>query len=166
MGSAGFEAWPYELEKATRWAQHYPVPKNGADLSHLLGAGRYHSLPMAFERHRFVIPKTLPPWCTGPFDEAFFVHTVPDFFGSPFCLEEARAERWRKTFLQNRGYRVFAKGRQIEPPRVGWPRKRDEALEYFDKLYPNGDRPSWKEVCQDIQTAFTWRLRRKRSSEP
>lgn len=154
MGSREFQAWPHKMEQAVRWSEAYPIPKEQTNVTRLIKKTRYHTLPVAFERHRYVIPKALPPWCEDPIDVAFFLETVPDFLGWGFCLEGSQADRWRKNIVQNRGYQAFAKGLQIEPPQIGRPRKRDKALEYFDELYPDGNHPSWKKASQEIELRF------------
>lgn len=154
MGSSEYSPWPHKLGRAGLWAEAYPVPGQNADLRHLFKSCRFHKLPNWFERHRFVIPSSLPPWSSDLIDTAFTETTATLLLGCSMCLEDKIAEKWRAKNIFQQANLTSLWQKTTSVIKLGRPSKKEDALHYYDTLYPDGNHPSWKVTCQAIRDRF------------
>lgn len=161
MGSNEFESWPHKLANASLWAEAYPVPDGTERFTDLWDACKYHRLPMWFERHRFSVPSSLPPWNSDAIDAALAKSTIPNILGMSMCLKDHAARRWRSENIRGDAYRASMGQITSELPRVGRPSKQKMALHYFDELFPDGQHPSWKSTCSALYGEFGIRVSEK-----
>lgn len=88
MGSAEFKPWPHSLAGASPWQAAYPPIHDHSDAAAFWRDIKFHRLPLWFERNRFVIPKTTPPWVEDTFDIAFLKTTLPSIGGLSIALDK------------------------------------------------------------------------------
>lgn len=132
LGGLQFKVWPDQLASPRKWSATYPEPADDEDIQKLLRLCRYHSLPICYQRHRFVVAQLLPPWADDLIDEAFFEETVPNFLGWSFCVPERHAKTWWTKNIKNQDFRSFVHGALVATSKVGRPRKRDTALKLLN----------------------------------
>lgn len=156
MGSGAFVAWPDKCGRPQLWGETYPP----LDVREVNEQRRlpFHTLPMWFERHRFVVPSALPPWTHNAIDEAFAMSTLPSLLSWSMCLDDSQAKRWRIANLRNRGYRAAMGAPAIDPPALGRPSKQDAARQAYWQLYPEGQHASWKHAVEAIDQAYGLRV--------
>lgn len=161
MGSRYFEAWPHKLGDPRLWAAKYA--HDGSMLNQGNGSDQlpYHTLPFCFERERFTIPQTLPPWCNDALDEVYVKFLVPDFLGHSICIDKSQAREWRSDNLNGSKYKHFLGDDQYTLASVGRPGKQQEAKIFFDMSFPDGRTTSWKDACNAIEMKFGLRVSAK-----
>lgn len=92
MGSNHFEGWKGRKGIGSFWKASYPVLKPDECPQE---RQCFHTLPVVFERARFVIPEEAPPWSIDVIDEHFLPKMLRDFAGCAFCISTNSAEKWR-----------------------------------------------------------------------
>ena len=144
MGSTTFEPWPNALSTSIDWCRTYPILN---DYGKRVGPEPFHTLPIAFERSRFIIPDVPPPWAIDLIDEHYLPKVISSFGGSALCLDLDQATRWRGMHIANSS---FLKKLETPPisPKAGRPNKQDAALVIYRQLFPNGHQGTLKAACQ------------------
>ncbi|PIB26471.1 hypothetical protein BFP76_11180 [Amylibacter kogurei] len=126
------------------WERKYPKGNNFAAASYA-----YHTLPFAFERGRYIIPDTLPPWHIDVMDEHYLSKIVETFGGRSLCLSEEDADVWRGRVLKDSTFIHKVKGEKLK---MGRPSKIESALRDFNIVFPNGrEDAGWKTVLSEIE---------------
>jgi len=135
----------------TAWSDTYPVLGCRAENQ---SNTPFHTLPIAFERGRFIIPDEPPPWSIDIIDEHYLGKALKAFNGHALCLSEEEAKRWRTMHIVRSGFITELDPSSNATSSAGRPRKQDSALAYYWRLYPTGHSCSLKTVCQEIERAF------------
>lgn len=149
MGSNYFKPWPERHGKTEFWADEYV---NGESRSLDIGRMPFHTLPYCFERFKFTLPTSLPPWCDDAIGEYYAKLIVPDFLGQSICVDESQAKEWRLRNIRKSEWKITL---GFEPPRkIGRTGKQQQAKTYYHELFPDGHRGSWQAACNEIFTQF------------
>ena len=150
LGSYRFEPWLDELGKASTWASEYCEGRHATTPP---GDLPYHTLPLTFERHRFLVSDPLPPWSEDALDMLFVRRILPEGQGCAVCLDVEQESDWRATTLRRSWSRkiIDADG---TASKTGRPEKKAAALRYYRRLYPQGHDGTWKQVVRSIEEEF------------
>lgn len=150
MGSQAFVPWPTELAHRMEWSNAYPAVE---DKVAVYGKEPFHTLPIAFERSRFTIPETPPPWAIDLIDEHYLPRIISGFSGRALCMGIAQSTQWRANFIANFNFLRRLESAHVQA-RVGRPAKQDEALVCYQKIFPDGHEGGLKSACQAIKHRF------------
>ncbi|GHA61962.1 hypothetical protein GCM10008927_29300 [Amylibacter ulvae] len=146
MGSNNFVALdPHDREawKNGVWEQRC---LNGDDFA--FASHAYHTLPYVFERGRYIIPDTPPPWHGDAIDEHFLPKIVELFAGNSLCLLEKDANKWRKVTLNGSTFVQALMGEKIS---IGRTSKIPAAMADMKRVFPKGlPDISWKQMLSQI----------------
>lgn len=149
MGSRSFEAWT-DLEcGSTTWRQRYPF---GVGQASELAV--FHTLPITFERTRFIIPDQPPPWSGDVIDEHFLPRVIQAFAGCALCLSAEQAKRWRGRHIVKSRFLTSLELSPAAATQVGRPGKQSQALHHYLQLHPSGQHSTLTKACREIKQQF------------
>lgn len=151
MGSGAFEAWTDIVSGPVAWRHKYPA---SGGLTESPGQEVFHTLPIAFERARFIIPDMPPPWVIDVIDEHFLPKVIQAFGGCALCLSAEQAKRWRAKYIAKSGFLTHLELSADPVAQIGRPGKQSRALDYYRQLYPTGQHGTLKSACQEIERQF------------
>ncbi len=151
VGGDRFEARQDKLEDPKLWGKSYPEINTLEAAEGLRRGCPYHKLPMCFERDRFTICRSLPPWSTDALDEIYVKEYLPEVFGLTICLAKHDAAAWRVSHIDGHEFRSVFPCRTSEKKRAGRPRKQEKVREFCEAHYREGELPSSKIIERDFQ---------------
>ncbi len=143
-----FTEWDSDENNKVEWRERYPpLPSSEAKISdHHLSRMKFHTLPVCFERGRFMIVRKLPYW-------AQFVHNnrdqevlVEHLGGRAIVVPDKSLEGWDKILSGESPVLEDELLRTVKENKFGRPAKQAKAYEAYRNLYPNGHTCGWKEV--------------------
>lgn len=148
LGSDHFEARNASLGTLKEWKSRYG-DFEAANKTPVC----FHTLPLVFERARFVIADQSPPWLEDVIDEHFLPSIVERFAGWSLCLDRKSAEDWRRDVMVKK---QFVQRNPTPAPYKdrGRPRKIELIIGAYLELYPDGHTGALKTVRADIEENF------------
>lgn len=144
-----FEEWNFAPEEREEWDRRYPELPDAEDRlsDHKMGTLRFHTLPICFERERFMIVEALPSWAKTVIGNRDQVVLVERFAGWALCVPDAALVGWDK-ILQ--GETPILDGQEASTAdgsrQIGRPQKVPRAVVAYRTIYPDGHTCSWKEA--------------------
>jgi len=149
MGSLSFEAWTDLKCGSASWRQRYPFGVGQSSESAV-----FHTLPITFERTRFVIPDQPPPWSVDVIDEHFLPRVIQAFAGCALCLSAAQGKRWRVRHIAKSSFLTSLEFSPVAAMQVGRPGKQSQALHHYMQLYPTGQHGTLRSARDEIMRQF------------
>lgn len=152
-----FEEWDFEPEETVVWKNTYPVITEAfGDLSDdQVGRLRFHTLPICFERGRFVIVETLPSWAQGVKNNRDQEILVESLGGMALCVPDTALEGWDKILS---GETQILDGevstRRAAKSPIGRPTKLPQVIDIYRRVFPDGHTCSWKEATKKVGSAL------------
>jgi hypothetical protein len=151
MGSSHFEGWKGKKGIGSFWKASYPVLKADECPQE---RQCFHTLPVAFERARFVIPEETPPWSIDVIDEHFLPRILRDFAGRALCVSTKTAHKWRKHNIEKADFLLEAILPTDADIAFGRPNTRDKVYQAYSSIFPKGHSGSLKAACLQIKNTF------------
>ena len=153
IAGSSFAAWEHEANEGDAWLEHYEMFVDFADsgLANLKRELRYHSLPVCYERRRFLIVEELPFWTRRSENADDQEQIVKHFGGWSLCVANDTINDW-DTFVVHGDLSLT--GSETSPEEtttpIGRPAKVPRVAEIYKTLYPNGHNCAWKRVALEI----------------
>lgn len=147
FGSVRFVAWKHEHDDAKAWSREFPI-LSAQELGSLkFEAAPFCTLPFAYERSRFTVPHSLPPWACDAWAKDYIACFVDNFPGWSFCLNDKDLANWCKS-----ADRIVADYvNDGADANAGRPRIVEDVAEQIQSLFPDrNSRPSLKKVNQAV----------------
>lgn len=153
VASSTFEEWDYESSDIEPWRKAYPtIPDKLKDFQSIqMHRLRFHTLPICFERGRFVVVNALPPWAAYLRNNRDQEVLVEHLGGKAICVPDEKLSGWadvlsgKTPILDSEFSRESA-----SDTHVGRPTKIPKAIEAYKELFPDGHTCSWKEAVQIV----------------
>lgn len=148
-----FEAWEFEPNEGDQWIKYYEplVSISGSVPSDLTLQLRFHSLPVSYERGRFLIAEKLPDWAPVNADNRNQEVIVKHFGGRALCVADSSLDRWSDVLsgkdLDLDGDESSIKG---DVSQVGRPSKIPSVIEAYKTVFPSGHMCSWKQALKKV----------------
>lgn len=158
VAGEAFEAWDFEPDEGLRWRETYPTIPDSID--RLSGSNferlRFHTLPVCFERSRFVIVRELPHW------GRFFQHgrdqevLVEHLGGRALCVPDNALKGWTEILSgQTPILEDELSMNDAHVSRPGRPPKVPKVIEAYERLFPDGHLGSLKEAIARIEVEIS-----------
>jgi hypothetical protein len=153
IGGRAFKAWTFGPRDDCAWTEAYGKVED-LELELLLKMKRhlwYHSLPICFERERFIVVEELPFWLTCRENNRDQVYLVKHFAGWSLCVADNTVGDW-ETYIGDTDYAPdgIEAANDDTTVTIGRPAKVPRVAEIFTSLYPNGRNEPWKLVLRKI----------------
>lgn len=152
LEARGFMPWDEDSQDEGKWSASYP-PLRDADFEgwkKIVDHLPFHCLPLCFERPRYTLTKTLPPWSQGIRNKGDLMLLVENFGGWAICMTETSVESWQP-YLKGKGVyldQLQIKRRNSSPGRPG---RQSAAVRDFRITFPKGRDIPWKTVPDRIE---------------
>ncbi|MBV1865990.1 MAG: hypothetical protein KUG74_16365 [Rhodobacteraceae bacterium] len=149
VAGATFEEWDCEPLEKVHWTKTYPlIPDSleriqGSQLAKL----RFHTLPICFERGRFVIVRKLPYWADSVNDNRDQEVLVEHLGGRAICVADDKLIGWDDILSGKTPILESEFSRRPEPETsVGRPAKLPKVITAYKARFPNGHSCAWKKA--------------------
>lgn len=147
-----YRSWLGEAHEEALWRQTYPVlsSPNAKQWEKIESGLGFHGLPMCFERDRFVINNTLPPWTLCRQSIANVELLTQNFGGWAICMARENLNAWQP----------YLDGKGVYPDQVrfgscarsmGRPDKQSDALQDYQNTFPEGHDCTLKAALRKIE---------------
>lgn len=147
-----YRPWPGEAHEEALWSETYPVlsSSNSKQWAKTASSLRFHCLPMCFERDRFVVTKSLPPWTRHRKSTADAELLAQNFGGWAILMARGDLNSWQP-YLKGKGVYPDQVHIGSGPRGTGRPEKQSDALRDYQKAFPKGHDCVLKAVLQQIE---------------
>lgn len=148
-----FEEWDFEPEETEVWKSTYPAMTevSGQLSEDQVGKLKFHTLPICFERGRFVIVKTLPSWAHGVLNNRDQEILVENLGGMALCIPDTAMKGWDKILSgETQTFDGEVSTRRTPETVVGRPAKVPRAADVYPTVFPDGHSCSWKEAAKQV----------------
>lgn len=151
-----FQEWHGEHTEPREWTASYPelaeYPTRIKDDA--LAGLKFHTLPICFERERYVIVKKLPFWARFVENTRDVEWLVEGLGGSSLCVPNEKLKGWRDILDGSTPTLDVDLNRPVDENKVGRPAKVPKVVAVLGELYPNGWVGPWKQVIRNIEEAI------------
>jgi len=145
-----FTEWDFEAEDKDVWRDRYP-PMDESMVrmtDYHLGQLNFHTLPVCFERGRFMIVETLPHWAQFVRRNRDQETLVKHLGGRAIVVADEKLEGWDKILSGETPVLADEFSRSdTDQARIGRPPKVQKVADAYSKSYPAGHACSWKEIA-------------------
>jgi len=150
-----FATWDFEPDDKEVWRERYPLEVNpdGEVSGDYLRRLNFHTLPICFERGRFMIVETLPHWARHVLKNCDQQVLVENLGGRAIVVPDEKLEGWDKILngetpvLDDEFNRTDG-----DQARIGRPPKIQKVADAYLQLHPDGHSCSWKELANSIES--------------